>query len=529
MSENNEAIVIITYISIFNLDKDEKVKIVTYKEKDNHDKRIKAILTNEAGIQDIMDSLEPTKDLEQKIHIVYFATNQVVDKPENQKTLNISNTAEIDDIHKNISGNTISPEAYFKQMTKIHFENRFQTTLSDKNFHCIKVCQNQGEKSNETLSQELLQFISKIPLERKNIKIYVDTTGGYRDASYLYVMLSKILSYSGYDTKRFIYSKYNPKGDSEISNVNSTLDMLNIINGFHEFLSYGKVKTLRGCLKQECSEKVEVLLQRMEKYADDLALCRWKNFKRNMDNIKKSIDEIRNDTGQCLNDKDIMVMLLIDKVERSMALTENEAERLISALKNCIENEMYQQAITLYREKVPEVMEKTEKLVISIPDADKREKTEKPVISILDADKLESYLHLIENSSNQCDTAKYNYFARNVVMIENMEVYKSTEQIDFDKNKKSELQTVLKDYVRLRKIRNCINHGNADIFSLDGKDKSNRPIRPNKNQKQNIETYFNLISEAKSNLDKEYQDNINKVLQEALNIAISHLEALFQS
>ena len=519
MSENNEAIVIITYLSIFKLDEDEKdnkvrkVKIVTYKEKDNHDKRIKAILTNEAGIQDIMDSLEPTKDLEQKIHIVYFATNQVVDKPENQKTLNISNTAEIDDIHKNISGNTISPEAYFKQMTKIHFENRFQTTLSDKNFHCIKVCQNQGEKSNETLSQELLQFISKIPLERKNIKIYVDTTGGYRDASYLYVMLSKILSYSGYDTKRFIYSKYNPKGDSEISNVNSTLDMLNIINGFHEFLSYGKVKTLRGCLKQECSEKVEVLLQRMEKYADDLALCRWKNFKRNMDNIKKSIDEIRNDTGQCLNDKDIMVMLLLDKVEQSMALKESDAGRLISVLKNCTENEMYQQAITLYREKVPEVMEKTEKLVISIPDADK----------------LESYLHLIENSSNQCDTAKYNHFARNVVMIENMEVYKSTEQIDFDKNKKSEIQTVLKDYVRIRKIRNCINHGNADIFSLDGKDKSNRPIRPNKNQKQNIETYFNLISEAKSNLDKEYQDNINKVLQEALNIAISHLEALFQS
>ena len=251
----------------------------------------------------------------------------------------------------------------------------------------------------------------------------------------------------------------------------------------------------------------------MEKYADDLALCRWKNFKRNMDNIKKSIDEIRNDTGQCLNDKDIMVMLLLDKVEQSMALKESDAGRLISVLKNCTENEMYQQAITLYREKVPEVMEKTEKLVISIPDADK----------------LESYLHLIENSSNQCDTAKYNHFARNVVMIENMEVYKSTEQIDFDKNKKSELQTVLKDYVRIRKIRNCINHGNADIFSLDGKDKSNRPIRPNKNQKQNIETYFNLISEAKSNLDKEYQDNINKVLQEALNIAISHLEALFQS
>ena len=300
---------------------------------------------------------------------------------------------------------------------------------------------------------------------------------------------------------------------SEISNVNSTLDMLNIINGFHEFLSYGKVKTLRGCLKQECSEKVEVLLQRMEKYADDLALCRWKNFKRNMDNIKKSIDEIRNDTGQCLNDKDIMVMLLLDKVEQSMALKESDAGRLISVLKNCTENEMYQQAITLYREKVPEVMEKTEKLVISIPDADK----------------LESYLHLIENSSNQCDTAKYNYFARNVVMIENMEVYKSTEQINFDGNKKSELQMVLKDYVRLRKIRNCINHGNADIFSLDGKDKSNRPIRPNKNQKQNIETYFNLISEAKSNLDKEHRDNINKVLQEALNIAISHLEALFQS
>ena len=512
MSKNKEAIVIITYLSIFNVDKNNPntVKIVAYKEKDNQNKPIKAILTNEAGIQDIMDSLEPTKEIEQNIHIVYFATNQVIDKPENQKTLNISNKEEMDDIHKNILSNPISPEAYFEQTTKLHFEKRFQTTLSDKNFHCIKVCQDQGEKSNEILSQELLQFISQIPLERKNIKIYVDTTGGYRDASYLYVMLSEILSYSGYDTKRFIYSKYNAKGDSEIRNVNSTLDMLKIINGFHEFLSYGKVKTLRECLKQECSQNVIVLLQRMEKYANDLALCRWKNFKRNMDNIKKSIHDIRNNAVQCVNDKDIMVLLLADKMEQSMALTENEAGRFISVLNNCTENEMFQQAITLYREKLYEVMEGTNKLVIYSSNRDK----------------LEGYLHLIASDSTQCDTEKYNYFASSVAMIEKMEIYASTGQINFDENKKSELQTVLKDYTRIRTIRNCINHGNADIFSLDGKDKSNKPTQ---NQKQNIENYFNLISKAKNNTEPEHRDNINIILQEALHIAISHLEALFQS
>jgi len=75
--DEQKEIVIVTYLSKFTLN-----NIITYQVLDNMDnastpQEIKAILTNEAGIQGIFKRLPIISDIENHVHIIYFATDEV--------------------------------------------------------------------------------------------------------------------------------------------------------------------------------------------------------------------------------------------------------------------------------------------------------------------------------------------------------------------------------------------------------------------------------------------------------------------
>lgn len=550
MDEQKE-IVIVTYLSKFTLN-----NIITYQVLDNMDnastpQEIKAILTNEAGIQGIFKRLPIISDIENHVHIIYFATDEVRTE---KKELIIQNEECItEEFHKIKNKSKITAEQYFQAASKHYFKKYFQKELPDSCFISIPTHENNQEKKIEKLSADFLIEVEKLKRENQEVSLYVDSTGGFRDTSYLYVLLTKILNYSRYDLRDIIYSKIERKPEHAESNqemlknriyvINDTFKLLDITNGFHEFIAYGKVNTLQKNIGNDCSKEVKNVLKTMKNYADDLSICRWSKFHEHMENLSKGITEIRNKKDKLKNDKDRIFVLLLDEIEKRMCLSSNTKEKkknqlmVVAVLSNCIENEMYQQALTLYREQMQTFLENNDIFVIE---------------PCLAKDKLEEFLHgfrLYERVNNKhqpgkCikwtkqkaekvnkqlikDERKTRYeifsslqnenqlydlgkFTSSEYVIENIELLQKEGVITtYKKDKKSAIKQVLKDYVIIRELRNRVNHGNSNLFQFNSE----------------MQKYFNLVCLAKKELKNKPESDV-QLLHQCLLLAVAHLREL---
>lgn len=527
---------------------------------------IKAILTNEAGIQEIFKRIPITTNIENRVHIIYFATHEV--KTEETELIIQNEECITEEFHKIKNKSKITAEQYFQAASKHYFKERFQKELPDSCFISIATHENNQEKKIEKLSADFLIEVEKLKRENQEVSLYVDSTGGFRDTSYLYVLLAKILNYSRYDLRDIIYSKSERKSKKAESNqemlknriyvINDTFKLLDITNGFHEFIAYGKVNTLQKNIGNDCSKEVKNVLKTMKNYADDLSICRWSKFHEHMRNLSSGIAEIRNKKDKLKNDKDRIFALLLDEIEKRMCLSnkteEKKENQLTAVLSNCIENEMYQQALTLYREQVQYTLEENGIFCVKPCSAE---------------DKLEEFLHgfrLYERVNNKrppdkCinwtnqkaeeinkrlikDEKKTGYkifsslhngnqlynlgkFTSSEYVIENIELLQEEGTITFKVDKKSAIKQVLKDYVIIRELRNRVSHGNSELFKFVWKKEDSCDTMPIFDKKTDfkMQKYFNLVCLAKKELKNEPESDV-QLLHQCLLLAVAHLREL---
>lgn len=71
----------------------------------------------------------------------------------------------------------------------------------------------------------------------KDDNIFIDTTGGFRDISYILLFIVRFLEYAGINFKKAIYGNYN---DFSIIDVTSTYKLFNLINSADNFIFFWK-------------------------------------------------------------------------------------------------------------------------------------------------------------------------------------------------------------------------------------------------------------------------------------------------
>ena len=164
-----------------------------------------------------------------------------------------------------------------------------------------------------------------------------------------------------------IYSYRPPRGSNEIGNnkivdLKSTYDLFELLNGVNEFTSFGKSKTLSNYYnkiwKDEKYTEINELIETMNDFSDMMSLCMVEDIDEIMKKLNQKIIEaekiknkINSNENQLMN---YMFFNLIKEIKKKFYLEDGEEITYINLIRWCLDNDLIQQALTLYVEKMPE-------------------------------------------------------------------------------------------------------------------------------------------------------------------------------
>lgn len=302
---------------------------------------------------------------------------------------------------------------------------------------------------------------------KKNDEILLELTGGLRDAVMQLLLTSRALSFSGIPTTGAVYSNY---GTGEIVDCSHLIGLFDLLGGMQEMASFGSVSTLRDYYARQSGETSEIkaLLDAMEKLHEDITLCRTGGIDRRIAAFNAAIDGVEG----C---SDPLMAALIPAFRTKF----DKKLNVPSLIRWCINSDMLQQALTLYREKIPGYL--LERSILSV-----KENAGTPIgKERWESEEDARFRTQLLTLSMLKDTARCFRYS-GYVMGKNVTAAK--------------LQTILQDCEYVRQLRNMVNHAG------DGKDRE-----------QNSKLEFLCESTRYKSLDQVRAADIRKALERGLD------------
>ena len=218
--------------------------------------------------------------------------------------------------------------------------------------------------------------------------VYVDYTSGLRDTSLMMTTIIRFLEFSGHSCEKIVYSNYfdSPK---RIVDIHFIYDMFQMINGTSEFISYGSAKQLMHLFENaDVSSSARELVKALGVFSETIRLNKVGDVD---DAVKKVVNCIsdfsESDEGQKLYDELLRYLLptIKNKLYIDTGVVDESRDRLIIRLPSgeeqvhyptlirwCVDNDLLQQALTLYVEKMP-IFYFQKRLISTIVDLDDAE------------------------------------------------------------------------------------------------------------------------------------------------------------
>ena len=185
----------------------------------------------------------------------------------------------------------------------------------------------------------------------ENDRVYIDTTGSFRNASYLLMVVVRILEYSGRSLEKVIYSNFHQK---RIEDVTSLYKMYNLINAADSFTSFGNADGLMNFFQQKSPEISEVISS-MNAFSEAVALCRTSS----LDSILKTLVRNLNALEELKTDdeNEILFKSISGVIRMKFGLDRQKKEiDYLDIIRWCLDNKQIQQAVTIYTEKIPALL-----------------------------------------------------------------------------------------------------------------------------------------------------------------------------
>lgn len=172
-----------------------------------------------------------------------------------------------------------------------------------------------------------------------NDSIYLDTTGGPRDAVSQLILLTQVLQYQGTKLLGAVYSNYQKKTIEDVTENYRTFDL---ITGLNEFRHYCSTSLLEKYYKDS---ELAPLIQSMKELAECILLCRTRTGL-----LESRIDNFKQVLQQAKKTENATFQVLIPIFE--------EKFRFLSSVPDivqwCLDNNMILQALTIYNDCIPE-------------------------------------------------------------------------------------------------------------------------------------------------------------------------------
>lgn len=243
---------------------------------------------------------------------------------------------------------------YFKNRMKKFFPNIENYITKETIYNYDE--DNDGEKNLKSVA-EMARKIQNFAAKSENeIILHADLTGGMRHINMMMLDIIRLLEYSGVKIGKIIYSNYNQQEKvGTVEEVKNIYDLFQLISGVEEFINFGSVKVLNDYYKnhsEKISDSLNILLKKMENFAEAIKLCRYGQFKTT---IEKLHDAINNFSPDKNNLNDILMARLIERIKHEYKmLIATRGQDDLKIIRWCIEKGYLQQALTLYTERVPE-------------------------------------------------------------------------------------------------------------------------------------------------------------------------------
>lgn len=227
------------------------------------------------------------------------------------------------------------------------YKNMIEDYCISKSFNTIK------PEPIDFKEGKLVETIKEIIKQvKKEDEIYIDTTGGFRNVNYMIMMLIRFLEYTGIQCTEVVYSNYNTK---KIENVTSLYNTINLINSVQTFTSFGNSMGLSSYFANSKNKKIKETIKTMDKFSETITLCRSDE----LDNIMLELSNNLNDFDEeklNLDEDEFFFYSLIETIKEKFHIHKNDELTYLHIINWCLENNLIQQAITFYVEKLPKYL-----------------------------------------------------------------------------------------------------------------------------------------------------------------------------
>lgn len=195
-----------------------------------------------------------------------------------------------------------------------------------------------GEDSKTFIAGPMTEILRRI---NPGDEIFLDTTGGFRNAVTYMLLITRILSYSEIPVKAAVYSNYNKK---EIEDLSPTMGLFDLVEGMQELTSFGSISSIRQYyrINDKKDEKIENMLLAVEELTETITLCRTGVLDAKTEQFNKALKEAEQSS-------DLLFRQMLTAFKEKFGGQWN----VISILKWCVESGMIQQALTIYTERIP--------------------------------------------------------------------------------------------------------------------------------------------------------------------------------
>lgn len=202
----------------------------------------------------------------------------------------------------------------------------------------------------------------------KQIILHADCTGGLRHANMMMLSVLRLMQYSGIEIGKIMYANFS-SDPKRVEEANLIYDTFGLVAGAEEFSNYGSVQAIKKFYDNENNESLELktLLQAMEQFDDAVKLCHYGYFKQAIQQLRTAINnypvldtaqkETADEWEQVIHYNTSLAATLLPRIRTDYSeLLSSEEPDDLTLIDWCLNHGYLQQALTLYTERIPEVL-----------------------------------------------------------------------------------------------------------------------------------------------------------------------------
>lgn len=193
---------------------------------------------------------------------------------------------------------------------------------------------------------EATRIILKEYEDNDGVNLWIDTQGGFRDVVMVFTAIISLLREQGIEAKGIYSIRFHRDSTKEnpcpIIEQTRKYAIFKFVSAMQEFMDFGKATGFKEYYGEE-SEFVQVA----DKMAGAIQMCQPQKFEESLRKFAQYLN-----SGRCKND-DLYLQNFVEYMKEDYGVLLEEPDNIIEQIRWCVRKEFYQQAITIYIERIP--------------------------------------------------------------------------------------------------------------------------------------------------------------------------------